>query len=308
MKKLSELIAYKNEIDRLSIESAQTFTNLELSKITHLVRNDALDQQLTEINSQFKIFDDRFDQLKKELQDLISIAERPWIQEGYERYDKGEVNNPDDILKGRQINSIDSTPFRARLAQYANWKYPAMIIRPGLDSFINDMVAYDPLYLVDLSHDFLQPAMQKFNEQYQNRLRPYVVKEDLDSEILKQLPNAQFGICLAFNYFNFRPFEIIKKYLEEVYDKLKPGGIFVFTFNDCDRRSAVELVEQHFCSYTPGHLVQELIKTVGYEIVYTWSDDGPTTWIEIHKPGQLDSLRGGQALAKILPKPVAKSK
>ena len=177
-----------------------------------------------------------------------------------------------------------------------------MIIRPGLESFVDDLVAYDPLYLVDLSYEFLQPAMQKFNQQYQNRLRPYVVKEDLDNEILKQLPTAQFGMCLVYNYFNFRPFEIIKKYLEEVYKKLKPGGIFVFTFNDCDRSSAVELVERHFASYTPGHLVRELISTVGYEIVYSWNDDGPITWIEIRKPGQLDSLRGGQTLAKILPK------
>lgn len=299
--KLSQLVAYKNEIDKLSIDSAQTFVNLELGKITHLVKDQELNQQLEEFNNSFKKFKTSFDQIKKALQDQISEAERPWIQEGHERYDKGEANNPDDILKGRQINSIDSTPFRAKLAQYANWKYPAMIIRPGLDSFIDDMVAYDPLYLVDLSHDFLQPAMQKFNERYQNRLRPYVVKEELDSKILQQLPDAQFGICLAFNYFNFRPFEIIKKYLEEVYEKLKPGGIFVFTFNDCDRRSAVELVERHFCSYTPGHLVKELIQTVGYEIVYTWSDDGPTTWIEIRKPGQLDSLKGGQTLAKILP-------
>jgi SAM-dependent methyltransferase len=177
-----------------------------------------------------------------------------------------------------------------------------MIIRPGLDSFIENMVVYDPLYLVDLSHDFLRPALDKFNQQYQNRLRPYVVNEDLDAEILKQLPNNQFALCLAFNYFNFRPFEIIKKYLEEVYQKLKPGGTFVFTFNDCDRRSAVELVEKHYCCYTPGHLVRELVTTVGYEVVYSWNDDGPTTWIEVRKPGQLDSLKGGQALAKILPK------
>lgn len=301
MKKLSELVAYKNELDRLSTESAHTLARMELTKATHLTQDTQLDQLLLEVDNSFVNFKSRIDQLRQDLQDQISQAERPWIVEGYDRYDKGEANHAEDILSGRQANSIDSTPFRAKLTQYANWKYPAIIIRPGLESFIDDMVAYDPLYLVDLSHDFLRPAMNKFNQRYQNRLRPYVVQENLDDEILSRLPNAQFGICLAFNYFNFRPFEIIKKYLEEVYDKLKPGGIFVFTFNDCDRRSAVELVEQHFCSYTPGHLVQELIQTVGYEIVYTWSDDGPTTWIEIRKPGQLDSLKGGQTLAKILP-------
>lgn len=302
MTKLSELVAYKNEMDRLSTESAQTFVNAELGKITHLVQDDGLNQQLVDLNNSLSKFQDSYDQLRQKIQDQISEAERPWIQEGYNLYDKGEINFVDDILRIRQSNSIDSTPFRNKLTQYADWKYSAMIIRPGLDSFIENMVAYDPLYLVDLSHDFLRPALDKFNQQYQNRLRPYVVNEDLDAEILKQLPNNQFALCLAFNYFNFRPFEIIKKYLEEVYQKLKPGGTFVFTFNDCDRRSAVELVEKRYCCYTPGHLVRELVTTVGYEIVYSWNDDGPTTWIEVRKPGQLDSLKGGQALAKILPK------
>jgi len=302
MTKLSELVAYKNEMDRLSTKSAQTFVNAELGKITHLVQDAGLDQQLVDLNNSLAKFQDSYDQLRQGLQDQISEAERPWIQEGYNLYDKGEANFADDILRIRQSNSIDSTPFRTKLTQYADWKYSAMIIRPGLDSFIENMVVYDPLYLVDLSHDFLRPALDKFNQQYQNRLRPYVVNEDLDAEILKQLPNNQFALCLAFNYFNFRPFEIIKKYLEEVYQKLKPGGVFVFTFNDCDRRSAVELVEKHYCCYTPGHLVRELVTTVGYEVVYSWNDDGPTTWIEVRKPGQLDSLKGGQALAKILPK------
>ena len=302
MTKLSELVAYKNEMDRLSTKSAQTFVNAELGKITHLVQDAGLDQQLVDLNNSLAKFQDSYDQLRQGLQDQISEAERPWIQEGYNLYDKGEANFADDILRIRQSNSIDSTPFRTKLTQYADWKYSAMIIRPGLDSFIENMVVYDPLYLVDLSHDFLRPALDKFNQQYQNRLRPYVVNEDLDAEILKQLPNNQFALCLAFNYFNFRPFEIIKKYLEEVYQKLKPGGTFVFTFNDCDRRSAVELVEKHYCCYTPGHLVRELVTTVGYEVVYSWNDDGPTTWIEVRKPGQLDSLKGGQALAKILPK------
>jgi SAM-dependent methyltransferase len=308
MKKLSELVAYKNELDRLSTEVAHTTVNLELGKISHLVNDADIDQLLYKINTDFDQFNKTFDQIKLALQDEISIAERPWIQEGYERYDKGEADYPDMILNLRQSGSLDIASLRLKLLQYSSWKHPAMVIRPGLESFIDDMTAFDPLYLVDLSHEFLQPAMQKFTEQYQNRLRPYVVREDLDDQILKQLPAGQFGFCLAFNYFNFRPFEIIKKYLEEIYEKLKPGGVFVFTFNDCDRRSAVELVERHFCSYTPGRLVRELIATVGYEIVYSWNDEGPTTWIEIRRPGNLDSLRGGQTLAKILPKPVANSK
>jgi len=302
--KLSELVSYKNELDRFDIESTRVSVNTDLEKITHLVNDTGLTQRLGEINQTLTEFNLAFDQLKKNLQDQISEAEIPWIRESYNQYDRGEAMYADDILKGRPY-SLESTPFHARVLRHNNWKYPAMVIRPGLDSFIDKMVACDPLYLVDLSYDFLRPAMERFHEKFQNRLRTYVVQEDIDRAMLAQLPNEQFGVCIAFNYFNFRPFEIIKKYLEEIYQKLKPGGYFLFSFNDCDRRSAVELVERCYCSYTPGHLVQQLVDTVGYEIVYSWNDDGPTTWMEIRRPGELDSLRGGQAMAKILPKPVA---
>ena len=80
------------------------------------------------------------------------------------------------------------------------------------------------------------------------------------------------------------------------------------TFNDCDRAKAVILVEQHYCCYTPGYLVRELAQSLGYEIAFAWTDQGPSTWLELRRTGEQPSLRGGQALAKILPKPIAESK
>jgi hypothetical protein len=68
------------------------------------------------------------------------------------------------------------------------------------------------------------------------------------------------------------------------------------------------LVEQKYCCYTPGHLIMQLAQTLGFEIVFKWSDEGPWTWLELQRPGELTSVRGGQALAKIIPKPIAKSK
>jgi SAM-dependent methyltransferase len=191
---------------------------------------------------------------------------------------------------------------------YGNWKYPAMIIRPGREKFIDDMVMFDPLYLIDSDHELLKPAIEKFPEDYQKRLRTYVIDELKNDHLLQQIPDNQFGLCLAFNLFNFRPLEVIRRYLTEIYQKLKPGGVILLTFNDCDRDKAVMLVEQHFASYTPGTLIQELASSIGYEPIFKWDDGGPSTWLEIKKPGTLTSLRGGQTLAKIIHKSVAESK
>jgi SAM-dependent methyltransferase len=135
--------------------------------------------------------------------------------------------------------------------------------------------------------------------QYQNRLRPYTTNDWSDQPILEKIPTDQFGVCLAYNVFNHRPLEIIRRYLEEIYTKLRPGGALLMTYNDCDRAHAVILVEQFCASYTPGYLIRNLAQNIGFNLVHTWSDGGPSVWLELRKPGQLISKRGGQALAKI---------
>jgi len=211
------------------------------------------------------------------------------------------LDNLSPLFLGKK--HLDRDLFRSRLRKYTDWKYSAMCIRPAMEDFVDDMVACDPLYLVDLSHDHLLPAMGRFNEKYQNRLRTYTVNEDLEQgEILGRIPNNQFGLVFAFYYFNFRPIEYIKKWLTEIYQKLKPGGVLLMTFNDCDRSSAIIMVEEMFCAYTPGYLIYELAASIGYEVEFSWHDERPTTWVEFKKPGHLETLKGGQTLAKIVSK------
>jgi hypothetical protein len=306
MKKLSELVNFKNQLDLLSINILRDTNNQELDKITHLFSlekyNNSLDQRKLDIQKSFNEFDLELERLKVIVKQEIEVLEKPEFQKSYILYEGEFGHTAEYILNLRKHTIPNPELFQARLSKYIDWHHSAMIIRPGIESFIDNMVALDPLYLVDLNYGYLEPALAKFNKQYQNRLRKYIVKEELDQDILVQIPNEQFALCFAYNYFNFRPFEILKKYLDEIYQKLTPGGVFVMTFNDCDRSSAVRLVENFYCCYTPGYLVRELAILIGYEIEFLWHDDGPTTWLELKKPGNRNSLKGGQTLAKILPK------
>ena len=306
MKKLSELVNFKTQLDLMSTNALRDTNNLELDKITHLFSlenyNNLLDQRKLDIQKSFDAFELELEKLKNIVKQEISVLEKPEFQKSYILYEGEFGNSAEYILNLRKHKIPNPELFQARLSRYIDWQHSAMIIRPGIENFIDSMVALDPLYLVDLSHDYLAPALSKFNSQYQNRLRTYTVKEDLDQEILGQIPNDQFALCFAYNYFNFRPFEILKKYLDEIYQKLTPGGVLVMTFNDCDRASAVQLVENFYCCYTPGYLVRDLAVSMGYEIEYSWNDPGPTTWLELKKPGTLSSIKGGQTLAKVLPK------
>jgi SAM-dependent methyltransferase len=311
--KLSDLVNYRNELEAMSAVPVRRHSDLEIEKITHLVEHQSiqiaefaksLQQKRQDIQHTFDTFENNLDTLKAELKQLIDTTEKPWFAESYRLYEQEMIYETAEYILNRRPEIEPETEqfYRTRIIRYNSWQHPAMIIRPGCETFISDLVASDPLYLVDESHDLLLPAMNQFNEQYQQRLRPYTINERNSDEILIKLPNNQFGLVFAYNFFNFRPFEIIKKYLAEIYEKLRPGGMLVMTFNDCDRAKGVILVEQHFCCYTPGYLVRELAQSLGYEISFSWTDQGPSTWLELKKPGEFTSLRGGQALAKIMPK------
>jgi len=306
---VTDLVFFKNQLEKLSVAPIYRQANASLDKFLHLIdkhSSENLSKFMDKhhgIKEAFDSFDNEFMALSKKLKEDIELAEKVLFQQSYSSYHDESIYDAFHILGRRWQPDINLSLFYSRVRRNVDWHYPAMILRPGYESFVDELVGYDPLYLVDVSHKFIESTLSKFNDQYQQRLRVYTVKEDPDQAILGKIPNNQFGMIIGCHFFNFRPLEVIRQYLGEIYTKLRPGGVFMMTFNDCDRWSAVKLVEEKKDgSYTPGSLIFELAKTIGYEIDYCWHDEGPQTWLELRKPGALTSLRGGQTLAKIMPK------
>jgi len=314
--KLHELVAFRNQLDTLSVMPAQEHSIREMNLVHYTVQDCAeqfvnfqtnFRQQSQNIIDQFQKFEDMLVELRQQVNQLIEQEEKPWFQESYKLYDKDMRRETPEYILNRRENLSESveTVLTTRLKNYTDWRFPAMIVRPGLESFIKTMVPNDPLYLIDQHRDLLTPAISSFPDSYQRRLRAYVVNEREDLPILHKIPDNQFGLCLVYNFFNFRPIEVIRQWLGEIFVKLKSGGVLVMTINDCDQPAGVVLAENYFACYTPRRLILSLVQSIGFEVLHVWNDTGPMTWIELRKPGQLNSLRGGQTLAKIIGKPVA---
>jgi SAM-dependent methyltransferase len=312
--KLNELVAYRNQLNRLHFDEAKTATDLDLSRIKHLVNSKDFDpnnisrqmqDKHQEIHRCFDEFNALIEQARQEAQQEIDAKEKYWLDETFRLYDQEMVNDSVDHILNRRpkLTNEHDTIIRARIKNFSNNLHPGMIIRPGLETFMQHMVSFDPLYLVDQHNDMLFPCTFEFPDQYRRRLRPVIVDErDLSRPILERLPDSQFAMALAYNFFEFKPLPVIKRWLEEIYTKLKPGGRLMMTFNDCDNEKAVRLAENYYACYTPGRMVKDVATQIGYEIYFIWNDNVPTTWIELQKPGPLTTLRGGQALAKVVHK------
>jgi hypothetical protein len=315
---------------------AKQSTDLELQKITDILQDTELDNLRLKLLGSFDQFETSFNHLKEKVKKQISEEERPYVQDSYRIYEtirndkykwfnmKLPESRPNYLKEQYEIrdnaiqqyvdymlsNRLDiSKPGREtianRLARYSGWTTTTMIIHPGSEDWIQYMVQNDPIYLIDESYELLKPSMSGFHEVYQNRLRPYIIHEDQDQDLLWQLPNNQFGLVLSWNYFNHRPFDVIRRYLIELYKKMCPGGMLLMTYNDCDRWKGVLAVETGQALYTPGSLIIDFAESLGFELIFKWNEGGPWTWIEFRKPGKQHSIRGGQPMARILPKPVA---
>lgn len=311
--KLSEIVDYLRQIEKINTSPTCDDTLRHLDSVMYTVSShraqrqgltDDLQKNLVEITTALDKFQVTVENIKSYLTTIVKKSEIAMYQESVRLYEQEMCFETNDYILNRRL-AIDNESdilLRSRLRNAGDWRLPGMVIRPGLESFVEDLVPLDPLYLVDNDQELLDPGILKFTPEYQRRLRPYVVKEYYSNTILELLPDQQFGVVFAYNYFNYKPLEIIQRYLKEIFTKLRPGGMFIFTFNDCDWAHEVALAEQNFMCYTPGHAVQSLAESAGYEIIYKHRGKGDLSWLELRKPGKITSLKGGQSLAKIIPK------
>jgi len=314
--KLSELVSYRELLEELQDNLDPHIIRDALDPVIHVVSShtNQFPSVLAELQNTRNMahqslagFMDQFDVLIGRVVDQIAALEHAYLAASYRLYEEGsEYDSVEHVLDRRFGTSNEITQYiQSRVQAHSHWKHAGMIIRPGRESWIEHMVACDPLYVIDTHHDLFAPTKQKFSELYRSRLRFMAIQESSEHTMLDDLPDNQFGFCLAYNFFHYKPFEIMRGYLGEIYAKLRPGGVLAFTFNDGDRRGAVDLAERNMNCYTPGRLVTAICQKLGFEIHQKHIISAAATWIELRKPGIKPSLRGGQALAELNPKIVA---
>ena len=284
--KLSELIAYRNQLLTHDVEDVAYMARHKLSDVVHIIKNsviqpraftETIDEDLDNIIDVFNQFNSTLTGLIQELDLMIESSEQTYYENSatqfageaaiYGNHNDKTMNEINQHILNRQLVMTDETRkmLSSRISSYVDWKYAGLVIRPGKETFVDELVGLDPLYLVDYSSVLLEPALSKFNTEYQNRLRLYE-EHPSSTNILSTLPNNQMGFCLAFNFFEYTTIEVLENYLEAIFKKLRPGGTLAMTFNDCDRAHCVALTERNYCCYTPGKRVKAIAKRIGYKL------------------------------------------
>lgn len=190
----------------------------------------------------------------------------------------------------------------AKIRLFTSSKYAALEIGPGDGIWTEHLVAADPLYILDLNDEYIQSTLSKFNPVYQRRMRTYkgttlpVFEYDLSF-----LPQFQFGFILAWNVFDYYPFEFLMQYITSCHDLLRPGGMFLFSFNDCDNTQNALAAVSGDKSWMTISLLQKILDKNNM-ILHDYIVYDNYSFVLVGRQGTLSTVKAHQALGEIIRK------
>jgi SAM-dependent methyltransferase len=285
-------------IDELKVKICSIGNETSLPDAGHSVLE--LDKDLDRLHADLKFCKDRFDLIVDRLDQDIQQEAQKFYTDNYNLELRVESEAVDIIRKIRVMTLSDKLKQMIidRLQFYTTWKYPALEIGCRDGEWAQYLVAADPLYVTDHYRDFLESTVKNFTPEYQQRLRQYLVKDyNFDA-----LPQNQFAFVFCWNFLNYRSLDTIKEYLKAVRNLLRPGGVFMFSYNNGDRHEQAGYAEGFWMSYMPKSMLVPMCESVGFEVVCTTdvrNEGTAVSWIEVKKPGTLQTVKAHQVLGEI---------
>jgi len=237
----------------------------------------------------------------KEIDNIITEQSHVLYANSYdlEIHNGGYENVRDTRRLKMYSNTVDIV--KQRIALYTDWRYPSLEIGCRDGEWTQSMVAADPLYIMDQFPEFLETTNNLFPDTYQARLRKYPLNKETHD--LSALPKNQFAFVFSWGYFNYISLDTVTQVLKQMKTLLRPGGVFMFSYNDGDTPNGMGLAENFGQSYLPKSLLIPTCQAQGFEIINEYSFDSNIHWLEVKQPGTLATVKAHQVLGKIERRP-----
>jgi|GEM_PF-3974356 len=268
-------------------------------------KNKDVHNQLLDSLEKLDTAKQEFETAKKNLVNTIHYElhtrEVQILQHDYTTYEsKLELNESWTDEEAVNLNKFISKEFDDKInsfVQYhSTWKCPSLDANPVDGRYTRAMVGGDPLYVYCEKEAVANLVRDKFNEFYaKRRLRIY--------NHLDKFPQNQIGLAVCINLFEYLPLDPIKDITKKIFNILRPGGIFLLSYNNCEERRSLELLSNSFRCYGTRSLIANMLYSQGYDVTDSGStDDGAWNWMIVQKPGILETQKLSSTSVKIIPK------
>lgn len=246
-----------------------------------------------EIQLQYDRLESDIKALESKQNELVRKEEVHIFQDDYARYESIPVNLEavEDRLENYDPEFVEK--ITAKIQYYSDWRHAGVDLNPTSGNFTRTLLACDPLYVLTSKLVDVDKLKSKFNTFFaERRLYQYSNYDDL--------PQEQLGLAVNIGEYEHIPIEPIKDELKKVYNLLKPGGYFIFTYNNCEYKASLD-----FCgiyrSYNTKTLMKSLTYATGFDTVEEGDFcNGAHSLLIVKKPGELTSLKNSAPVVKVI--------
>jgi SAM-dependent methyltransferase len=307
--KLSALVALREHL--LSVYNTSTITSgidritSELTGIRKSTKDsdfandvDNVADDLSRMHKSIQLNQERFDALIENINHRILSSSNKFFTDNYDVELSIDKRNRLGGIRPMEVSEEIREEILNRIRLYTDWKYPALEIGCGNGDWTQHLVAADPLYITDYEESITKLAIKDFTSEYQRRVRPYVIQD----YHMQELPQGQFSFVFCWNYLNYCSLDTVKEYVKSVKDLLRPGGTFLFSYNDGDTEMGAGYAENYFMSYIPKSMLIPMCESLGLRVIYSNSgfSNIALSWIEVQKPGELSTIKAHQVMGEII--------
>lgn len=273
--------------------------NLKIEYKDFILKLLELDNNLGHITLNANLFSKNFKELYEQIDNEINRLSQSYLNQP--KMLNGEpylqIKDYKTELRYRTNVSNYREELDYRISLYTSWKYPALHLGCKDGQLTRNLIAADPLYITDFYSEYLETSKKQFNPQYQNRLCVY--KLDPNTIEFMQFPRNQFAFILGWDTLEHFSYDILKHCLAQLKQLLRPGGVIMFNYNNCDKVSAIENFEWGVRPWMTPKLIENLANEFEFEILnHVNKENDLVDWIELKLPGELDTVKAHQVLGE----------
>lgn len=189
---------------------------------------------------------------------------------------------------------IEYHDFRSHLKQYINWQYPGLIVGAKESNLINSLVGTEPLYVVERYVEYFELQKNRFPINFSRKLRFY------DINNLHLLPHSAIGIAVVYNEFNFMPWEFTQNILTNIAKTLRPGGVLVFNYNDCETSRGFLEFENWSMTYSTSDMFEKHLKKYDLDLITKYLSKRETfSYMIFRKQGHKDLIKKNPSIGYV---------
>ena len=174
----------------------------------------------------------------------------------------------------------------------------------GLDHRVPELLKHlanhgNPFYVADIYGESFS-LLEHLPGRIKNRVIVRCLgKEDNQVGLHNVFPSGQFGFVLVWNLFNYFTEELIREWLEQINQLLRPGGRVFFTYNNC-----LDPVNAHFIDVQRnGFMIPSRLELIAQETGMQVCEFGhiqSTHWAVLSRPGEFRSIRVTPGVGQIM--------